>query len=267
MKLRDSFGDRKIPEISRRIKACVTCRKLKIKCQMDRFKPPCTRCKAQGIACTVTKSLQMLLENDATWKEVIEQRLDRLEESAQHEPRQKAPNGNDTPTVDNDDMALDTVQLTPIDSSTTTVNLSCSRGAFPASALTHLPRSNESGYSGEKLDVIESGLLSIEAAEQCFAYFQEQLNPFLHYLVPRDDTLQTVRARSSLLTSAICTVASHCTLRKECPRLVEFLKKEVSSKTFCHKYTFDDVRALCIGAFWLNEVSSSLNLSGTLPLS
>lgn len=30
MELRESFGDRKIPQISRKITACVACRKLKV---------------------------------------------------------------------------------------------------------------------------------------------------------------------------------------------------------------------------------------------
>ncbi|OGE52939.1 hypothetical protein PENARI_c009G05918 [Penicillium arizonense] len=55
MSLRDSFGDRKIPVISRKITACVLCRKL--------------------------KSLQMLLENDVSWKEKMEGRMSRLEQS------------------------------------------------------------------------------------------------------------------------------------------------------------------------------------------
>ena len=33
MALRESFGDRKIPDISRRITACVLCRKLKVNAQ------------------------------------------------------------------------------------------------------------------------------------------------------------------------------------------------------------------------------------------
>ncbi|KAF9252318.1 transcriptional regulator family: Fungal Specific TF [Penicillium roqueforti] len=66
MNLRNSFGDRKIPDISRKITACVLCRKLKIKCHMTDNKPPCSRCKGRGLACSVNKSLQMLLENDAS---------------------------------------------------------------------------------------------------------------------------------------------------------------------------------------------------------
>lgn len=62
--LRESFGDRKPIDISRKITACVACRKQKIKCHMDDGAPPCTRCKKRGLSCAVNRSLQMLLEGD-----------------------------------------------------------------------------------------------------------------------------------------------------------------------------------------------------------
>ena len=85
--LRESFGDRRPPDITRKITACVACRKQKvskleildmvdsekmkaniqkIKCHMQNSQPPCTRCKKRGLPCTVNRSLQMLLEDDAT---------------------------------------------------------------------------------------------------------------------------------------------------------------------------------------------------------
>lgn len=65
--LRESFGDRKPIDISRKITACVSCRKQKVKCFMgEGGAPPCTRCKKRGISCTVNRSLQMLLENDVS---------------------------------------------------------------------------------------------------------------------------------------------------------------------------------------------------------
>lgn len=77
--LRDTFGDRKIPDISRKITACVACRKLKIKCVITDAEEPCARCKQRGLSCTVNRSLQMLLEGDAEWKERIEWRIDEIE--------------------------------------------------------------------------------------------------------------------------------------------------------------------------------------------
>lgn len=62
--LRESFGDRKPIDISRKITACVACRKQKIKCHMGDGDPPCIRCKKRGLSCVVNRSLQMLLESD-----------------------------------------------------------------------------------------------------------------------------------------------------------------------------------------------------------
>jgi hypothetical protein len=62
--LRESFGDRKPVDISRKITACVACRKQKIKCNMADSNPPCNRCKKRGLPCVVNRSLQMLLEGD-----------------------------------------------------------------------------------------------------------------------------------------------------------------------------------------------------------
>lgn len=86
--LRDTFGDPKPPDITRKITACVACRKQKvcakavsgsdgciktyinvepyqIKCHMRESNPPCTRCKKRGLPCTVNRSLQMVLESDS----------------------------------------------------------------------------------------------------------------------------------------------------------------------------------------------------------
>ena len=64
LSLRESFGDRRPIDISRKITACVACRKQKIKCHMPDGAIPCTRCKKRGLSCVVNRSLQMLLEGD-----------------------------------------------------------------------------------------------------------------------------------------------------------------------------------------------------------
>lgn len=84
--LRESFGDRRPPDISRKITACMSCWKLKVqrhgqwsvgpmywsffykvKCNVATSGFPCARCKTRGLSCTVNKSLQMLLEDDASY--------------------------------------------------------------------------------------------------------------------------------------------------------------------------------------------------------
>lgn len=67
LSLRESFGDRRPIDISRKITACVACRKQKIRCRMINDEPPCIRCRNRGLSCSVNRSLQMLLEEDASY--------------------------------------------------------------------------------------------------------------------------------------------------------------------------------------------------------
>lgn len=139
-----------------------------------------------------------------------------------------------------------------------TLNLSCSLGAFPSSSL----QDSAIDQDARDPDLISSGLISNHSAQSLFRFFQKHLNPFIHYILPDETTLADVRARSSLLTSAICTTAALCSGSSEYQNCLNEYKREVSGKVFAHNFTFDDVRALCIGAMWLNDMSSSLNAIG-----
>ncbi|QRD88998.1 hypothetical protein F9C07_2200221 [Aspergillus flavus] len=71
-------------------------------------------------------------------------------------------------------------------------------------------------------------------------------------------TLGHIREVSPLLTTAICAVGA---LHLPSPDL-EILYKEFvalsAPLSFSRRHTVDDVRALCIGAFWLSDLSRSL---------
>jgi len=69
----------KPPDITRKITACVACRKQKIKCHMRDSQPPCSRCKKRGLPCTVNRSLQTILESDGAWKLAVDRKIVRLE--------------------------------------------------------------------------------------------------------------------------------------------------------------------------------------------
>ncbi|KAJ6019582.1 hypothetical protein N7522_001649 [Penicillium canescens] len=268
MDLRDSFGDRKIPDISRKITACVLCRKLKIKCHMNNDKPPCNRCKSRGLSCTVNKSLQMLLENDVLWKEKMEGRMSRLEQSIIQSTNQppRITAGNAAPwqqplSIDNAETERVNIQTNPQNnniSGTITLNLSCSLGAFPASSMVSLTPSDMTN-SGQTPDPISREIISQETAENMFAYYKRTLDPCIHHILDENETLTVIRTRSPLLTTAVTTVAAFCNGSKNYNALLELFKNQVSAKMFSNNRSFDDVRALCIGALWLNEVSTALN--------
>lgn len=151
---------------------------------------------------------------------------------------------------------LDELPDTPSD---ITLNLSCSLGAFPASSLENFTLSQ----AGHKPDLISSRLISHERAEKHFKFYHENLNPYTYHILSEKDTLANVRSRSSLLTAAVCTTAALCAGSTDYQNCLNALTREVSGKLFSTNHTFDDVRALCIGALWLNDISSALNALGT----
>lgn len=111
-------------------------------------------------------------------------------------------------------------------------------------------------------DFISRGLISIHEAEELFAYFSRTMNQLLWggiILVHRD--LTSVRRASTLLSAAVLTVAAlHIPNRTETLNLCynEYVSL-VSSMSLTRSHTLDDIRGLCVGAFWLSELSWKLS--------
>ncbi|UPK91733.1 hypothetical protein LCI18_002668 [Fusarium solani-melongenae] len=109
-------------------------------------------------------------------------------------------------------------------------------------------------------DFISRGLLPESVAQQHFVRFTTRLNYFCYGILCPHDTLESLRASSSLLTAAICAVAamhdpegsSAC---KVCH--TEFLRL-VSASMFSISHSTDDIRALITGAYWLGNISYTL---------
>ena len=109
-------------------------------------------------------------------------------------------------------------------------------------------------------DVISIGILSIDQALHLFDKYHLRMDQFLYRILGDHTTLDSVRTSSPLLTAAVCTVgALHSEslghLFEPCYR--EY-KNLVAALTFSTHLKADDVRGLCIGAFWLHEISWSL---------
>jgi hypothetical protein len=126
-------------------------------------------------------------------------------------------------------------------------------------------RSNPRGYfqpgtvaSPEDEDFISRGEISIHEAEEMFQIFDRSLNQYLWggiVLVHKD--LLSVRRSSSLLLAAILTVtALHIPGKSSIFDVcyAEFLDL-VSDSMLDRYHTLDGIRGLCIGAFWLSDVS------------
>ncbi|KAH8649073.1 hypothetical protein BX600DRAFT_404159, partial [Xylariales sp. PMI_506] len=115
---------------------------------------------------------------------------------------------------------------------------------------------------GEVDDFISRGVISLSEAEDLYKHFHASLNHYLWVgLEQMHPNFDSVRKSSELLTATILTVtALHIPTSGEtfdkCYQ--EFLSL-TSSSMFSRYHSIDDVRALCIAAFWLSEVSWKLS--------
>lgn len=111
-------------------------------------------------------------------------------------------------------------------------------------------------------DFISRGVVDLHEAEELFYHFDQVLNRYLWdgALLAHKD-LTSVRRSSSMLSAAILAVTALHLPTKErtfdtC--YTEFAKL-ASESMLGHHHTMDDIRALCIGAFWLADVSWKLS--------
>ncbi|KAI2703861.1 transcriptional regulator family: Fungal Specific TF [Penicillium roqueforti] len=289
--LRESFGDRKPPDITRKITACVACRKQKVKCHMGEGQMPCSRCKKRGLPCSVNRSLQTLLEDDVTWKGAVVQKMRRLEEAVA-----KIAAKVDMPEF----QALQTVQAAPeiqdnsLSPPVETINEKVIAGEISTSSQPSQPNEHheppqtwevimnprggpasipascvsESGKAGlpnnpstsRRPDLISTGLISLRDAVSLFETYHLRLDHFLYRILGDHFSLDSVRIASPLLTAAVCTVAalhSH-SLGHLFETCYGEYKNVVAAQTFSRHMNEDDIRGLCVGAFWLHELSWAL---------
>lgn len=170
----------------------------------------------------------------------------------------------DSPLQDSP-MALTTETPPSASNCDVSLNLSCSLGAFPASSITDQPVSDTGQSPNTKLDLIARGLLSEEVARELFDFYHEHLDRHIYHLLARSGSLAEVRSRSSLLTAAICTVAALASASSQYDNCLKAFTAEVAGELFSKDHTFDDIRALCIGSFWLGDISVALCALGRSP--
>lgn len=111
-------------------------------------------------------------------------------------------------------------------------------------------------------DLISRGVIDIQEAEELFFQFDQVLNRYLWdgALLAHKD-LTSVRHSSSMLCAAILAVTALHMPTKE--RVFDTCYTEfarlASESMLDHHHTLDDIRGLCIGAFWLADVSWKLS--------
>ncbi|KAF2738344.1 hypothetical protein EJ04DRAFT_429245 [Polyplosphaeria fusca] len=263
--LRDAFGDPKPPDISRKITACVSCRKQKIKCDMRDSKPPCTRCKKRGLSCTVNRSLQMLLESDTVWKHQVDARMKRLEgiiaEMATHlgpEARSLVDSRLEMSPMDESVDSGENGNSPGPDNQEVVVNLDTAGGpgAFPGAIIAPAPPK----HAPFPKDLIARGIITFEKAQVYFDTYKNRLDHYRYRILGdlSSAPLEEIRGVSPLLTAAVCTVGALHLASKDFDQCYNEFVSLSASHSFRREGTVDDVRALIIGAFWLSDLSWTL---------
>ncbi|KAI8624627.1 hypothetical protein F5Y19DRAFT_305919 [Xylariaceae sp. FL1651] len=269
-----------VPMISRKVKACSTCRKHKIRCIMDNNTPPCRRCAEKGLGCVLNKSLQTLISERSQSNEAMIRDLEMLHSSIQaisknlnlpppgslsskqlpHTPTSEEQNQFDErgigPSCDNspkfspaDENDLPKV---PIQSVYHLTKLSALRSPDAAVSDT---RSKEARHYMD--DFISRGALSLGDAERLFRLYMDQLDHYMYGIGGQYETLDELRRNSRILTVSSLTVAAlH---DQDSDALYGICSKEfrrlMAGSIFSRRIDRDYIRAMCIASYWLSDIN------------
>jgi len=251
----------KPPDITRKVTACVACRKQKIKCHMRNLEPPCTRCKKRGLPCTVNRSLQTILESDGAWKLAMDRKIVQLESALSRVATELRLPGLLLNTAEDDvhvstPLSIQSPRPTPVtvrQNFEIVMDPESGPAAIPGSVVSSAICSNEPARNDQ--NVISRGIVTDEEAQQFLDVYQDRLDHFLYSILGDRRSLLQILSKSSLLLAAICAVGA---LHLASPKFDELQREFVSiasSASFSRQCTTDDVQGLCVGAFWLSGIS------------
>lgn len=111
---------------------------------------------------------------------------------------------------------------------------------------------------GESVDILVRGTITIEEAEYLFNYYRKNINSLLWGgILCQHKTLQDARQSSAVLTAAVITVAAlHAPDQKKIlPSAYDEFVSISGSDSLSRSHNLDDIRGLCIGAFYLTNLS------------
>ncbi|OAA58214.1 Fungal specific transcription factor [Cordyceps fumosorosea ARSEF 2679] len=109
-------------------------------------------------------------------------------------------------------------------------------------------------------DIISRGIITLEAAQRYFDAYQTRLDHFPYRILGDVETrtLEYARSSSPLLVAAVSTVGALHLASPDYQSCCAAFLSQCASQTFSKDVSVDDIRALCIGAFWLGEVAWTL---------
>ncbi|OCT51378.1 Transcriptional activator of protease prtT [Cladophialophora carrionii] len=276
------------PHVSRKGRACLACRKLKVKCDsLERGDAGCSRCQRLGLDCITSKRMRVSLDDDGENPHPSIVRLDRavedilsrlkmpaLESYSRTHPSQHLQPPPPALAVP---VPADSNAQTTRENSREPMNQEDAHEVAPApmgslfevtqlntlrSRLKYGDPARRNSKKNMENDLVSMGIISVEEAEEMFELFKRSLSRYLFdATVHESRSLLSVRESSTLFFTAIITVTSlhipgkekiHATAHKQ-------LRDLIAASFFDRFHTLEDLRALCIAAFWLPDLSWKLS--------
>jgi hypothetical protein len=206
----------------------------------------------------------MILESDASWKERMENKLAMLEASLNdvsgHLELPRAVEAASAPSASSSvssPQPLPRHYHHPPQNFEIVMDMDSGPAAIPGSVISPVILPAEQNRDSAEPDIIRRGILSLDRAQSYLDMYQNRLDHFLYRILGDRRTLAQVRAASPLLLVAICTVGaihfgSTGTDFEKCYK--EFVAI-AAAQTFSRRNNVDDVRGLCIAAFWLSGIT------------
>ncbi|KAJ9618823.1 hypothetical protein H2204_012899 [Knufia peltigerae] len=308
------------PHVSRKGRACLACRKLKVKCDsLERGDAGCSRCHRLGIDCITSKRMRYSLEDEDGRLHPHIVRLDRavedilshlkmpslhsyspiLENSQPQQQQSQVQSGSSDsqsqqqPSIQPNQqrqhhyLAPPQPPEPPSHSQTTRENSREPPGTVdpenPSSEMAPAPMGSlyevtqltslrsrlkygaparRNSKKNMENDMISLGLLGVEEAEDMLSLFKTTLSRYLFDApIHESRSLLSVRESSTLFFTAIVTVTSlHIPGREKTYALAhKHLRDLIATSFFDRFHTLEDIRALCIAAFWLPDLSWKLS--------
>ncbi|KAK1085002.1 hypothetical protein LTR48_004914, partial [Friedmanniomyces endolithicus] len=219
-------------------------------------------------ACTVNKSLQMILESDADWKTKTESRLKALEgalgklgdhlslpELLDYEMEDGATETPDLPSSSG--LLLPASRVSPTEEKHMPSNFeivmddNAGPAAIPGSVVFPVIVYGVDAHRAEQ-DIITRGVVTVEQAQAYLDIYQNRLDHFLYRIMGDRKTLSEVRKASPLLLAAVCSVGALHLGAPDFEKCYQEFVTIAAAQSFSRRNTVEEVRGLCIGAFWLS---------------
>jgi hypothetical protein len=218
----------------------------------------------------------MLLEDDASWKhtvtrkvQVLESFMDAVREKLNlPEPaEQDVENFNDPPsasrtgTQTNNSSPPGSNLISPqIRTWEVRMDIDTGPAAIPASIVSEVRTDITPTIPPLNADYVTQGVVTLEQAESLFSTYRDRLDHYLYRILGDSVSLKRVRGNSPLCMAAICTVgALHSkTLGHLFDKCYHKFQELCAAQTIAKESNLNDIRGLCIGAFWLADLSWTL---------